>query len=71
MNCGCIVAAQKTSSKRFEMKQLIKSMKETNITVEKCILNAAHNVNMDCILGWQKNGVQHSYLEDYEDNFEE
>lgn len=66
MNCGCVVAAKKTSSKRREIKALIKQLKETSQDVDKCILKAAHNVNLDCIVGWKKNGQKHSFIEDYE-----
>lgn len=69
MNCGCVVAAKKTSSKRREIKELIKQLKATSEDVDKCILKAAHNVNLDCIVGWKKNGQKHSYIEDYELKF--
>ena len=63
MNCGCIVAAKKTSSKRREMKELIKVLKKTNPEVDQSIFNAARNVNMDCILGWQIDGNKYSFLD--------
>lgn len=63
MNCGCVVAAKKTSSKRREMKELIAKLKETNPDIDKCILKSAHNVNMDCIIGWSENGEKHNFLE--------
>ncbi|PKM52238.1 MAG: tRNA 2-thiocytidine(32) synthetase TtcA [Firmicutes bacterium HGW-Firmicutes-7] len=65
MNCGCIVAAKKTSSKRKEIKELIKQLKEKSEDVDKCILKAAHNVNLNCIVGWKKDGQKHSYIEEY------
>lgn len=67
MNCGCVVAAKKTSSKRREMKDLIKKLKETSADVDKCILKAAHNVNLDCIIGWQKSGQKHTFLDEFEE----
>ena len=67
MNCGCMVAAKKTSSKRLEMKALIKQLKASNPDVEKSILKSAHNVQMDCVVGWQKSGKMHNFLEDYFD----
>lgn len=66
MNCGCVVAAKKTSSKRQEMKELISKLKELNDDIDKCILRSAHNVNMDCIIGWKKNGVKYNFLDIYE-----
>jgi tRNA(Ile)-lysidine synthase TilS/MesJ len=65
MNCGCVVAAKKTSSKRREMKELIAHLKKTSPDIDKCILQSAHNVNMDCIVGWNSNGSKHNFLESY------
>ncbi len=64
MNCGCVVAAKKTSSKRREMKELVKELKKINPEVDQSIFNAARNVNMDCILGWQVNGQRYSFLDE-------
>lgn len=65
MNCGCVVAAKKTSSKRREMKELIAKLKETHEDIDKCILQSAHNVNMNCVVGWSKDGERHSFLDSY------
>lgn len=65
MNCGCVVAAKKTSSKRREMKELIATLKKTHPDVDKCILQSAHNVNMDGIVGWRSNGEKYSFLDEY------
>jgi tRNA(Ile)-lysidine synthase TilS/MesJ len=65
LNCACMVAAGKTGNKRFEIKALIKELNHRFKKADEFIFKAAQNVNMDCILGWQKNGRQHSYLEDY------
>ncbi|WHH60339.1 hypothetical protein [Petroclostridium sp. X23] len=54
MNCGCVVAAQKTSSKRREVKQLIKALKKNFDVVDKCIFQSAQNVNLNSVLGWEK-----------------
>lgn len=66
MNCGCVVAAQKTSSKRREIKELIKSLKEINPDVDKSIMQAAHNVNVDMIVGWQQNDKKYSFMDFYD-----
>lgn len=67
MNCGCIVAAQKTSSKRREVKELIKELKKNFSDVEKSIFQSAHNVNMDSIVGWEKKGKKYSFLDFYDE----
>lgn len=71
MNCGCVVAAGKTSSKRKEIKDLIANLKETFESVDMNIFRSAQNVNLDCILGYQKKGEKHSYLEFYDECIEE
>ena len=66
LNCACMVAAKKTGNKRYEIKDLIKSLGENFKDVEKSIFKAAENVNIDSVLGWQQDGVKHSFLENYE-----
>lgn len=67
MNCGCIVAANKTSSKRKEIKDLIAELKKTFKDVDKSIFNAGQNVNMDSIVGWEKDGKKYSFLDLYDE----
>ena len=67
LNCACMVAAKKTSNKRFEIKALVKELKESFADVDKSIFNAAQNVNMHRILGWRKNGKRYSYLDFYDE----
>lgn len=66
LNCACMVAAKKTGSKRYEIKDLIEEMKKTNPNVDKNIFMSAQNVYTDCILGYNFNGKSHSYLENYD-----
>jgi len=68
MNCGCVVAAGKTSSKRSEIKNLIKTLKETFKNVDKSIFQSANNVYIDSILGWKKEKEKYSYLDFYNKN---
>jgi len=55
MNCGCTVVAEKTSSKRREVKELIESLRKNQPDVDQLIFNAATNVNLEAILGYHKN----------------
>lgn len=66
MNCGCVVAANKTSSKRAEVKQLIKDLKTINPDVEKSIFASTKNVSVSSILGWNDNGEKTSFLDEYD-----
>lgn len=53
-------------SKRQEIKQLIKELKKTNPNIEKSIFNSIHSVCLDTMVGYKSNGVEHSFLENYE-----
>lgn len=62
---GCFLINDGTS-KRKEVKELIKTMKQVNPNVDQNIFKALDNVNLDCILGTKKDKAYHSFLEDYE-----
>lgn len=67
LNCACMVAAKKIGNKRYEIKDLIEQLKQNLKNVDKNIFKAAQNVNMDAILGWEKDGEKHSYLDFYDE----
>ena len=67
LNCACMVAAEKIGNKRYEIKDLIKQLKENFDGVEKSIFKAAENVSMDGILGWQKGDEKYSFLDVYDE----
>lgn len=54
------------TSKRAEMKNLIKKMKFINPNVDTNIFRSIHSVNLDTIIGYKKDGVQHSFMDDYD-----
>ena len=66
LNCACMVAAKKTGNKRYEIKDLIKSLGDNFQEVEKSIFRAAQNVYLDSVLGWEQDGKKHSFLERFE-----
>ncbi|NYV27464.1 tRNA 2-thiocytidine biosynthesis protein TtcA [Streptobacillus felis] len=65
MNCGCTVAAEKTSSKRRETKELIDQLSKLNPNIKKKILSSTFNVNVEKILGFKYKKDYFSYLDDY------
>lgn len=67
LNCACMVAAKKIGNKRYEIKDLISELKKNFNDVDKSIFRAAQNVSMDSILGWQKDGIDHSFLENFDE----
>mgnify|MGYP001771806824 FL=1 len=66
LNCACMVAAKKTGNKRYEIKDLIKSLGDNFQEVEKSIFRAAQNVYLDSVLGWEQDGKRHSFLDKFE-----
>lgn len=67
LNCACMVAAERTGNKRYEIKDLIKELSTKIDNLEINIMRAAQNVNMEAILGWQKGGKSYSYLDFYDE----
>ena len=54
-----------TSSKRLETKKLIAELKKENPFVESNIFNSVGNVNLDTVIAYKKDGVRHSFLDEY------
>ncbi|MCK5674135.1 MAG: hypothetical protein KAH95_12210 [Spirochaetales bacterium] len=68
MNCGCVVAAKKTSSKRREIKELIKTMGTSFQNVEKSIFNSTKNVFLEAVIGWKVGDEKNSFLDSYDES---
>jgi len=72
LNCACKITADLNenddgSSKRLEMKKLIRKMSEDNPNIPRNIFSSMHNVNLDCVITWKSHGQAHSFLETYDD----
>jgi len=67
MDCGCELSICRVSGKRNEVKKLIKEAKERFSESDKNIFRAAENVNLDSIVRWTKDGIEHSYYDDYDE----
>ena len=57
---------EENASKRLEIKELIKTLKETNPYVEGNIFKSVENVNLNTVVAYKKDGVKHSFLEHYD-----
>lgn len=72
LDCACSVTKKAdndvSTSKRAEVKALIKELKRTNPNVEKAIFNSIHKVNVDTLVGYKVNEEEHSFLEKFDDN---
>ena len=72
LNCACRFTEgcsliNDGTSKRLEMKELIKKLRKTNKDVDHNIFKAMDNINLNCVLGYVKNKEKHSFLDEYED----
>lgn len=56
-----------SSSKRKEIKNLIKELHKVNPFVEKNIFRSAENVNLKTIVAYKKDGIKHNFLDSYHD----
>ena len=56
-----------TSSKRLEVKNIIKNLKEKNPHIESNIFRSAENVQVDTLLAYKLKGVKHSFLENFDE----
>ena len=64
---GCSIINDGTS-KRKEIKELIKRLRLVNKNIDSNIFKSMDNINLECVLGTKKNGVYKSFLEDYDKN---
>ncbi len=74
INCACRFTENctlndddDTTSKRREMKKLIRKMKEVYDNADINVFRAMENVNLDCVLGFSKDGEKHNFLDEYKD----
>ena len=63
---GCSLINDGTS-KRKEMKELIKNLRKLNPNIDYNIFKSLDNVNLNCVFGVKKNGQYKSFLEDYDE----
>ena len=57
---------EENRSKRVEIKELIKKLKEVNQYVEGNIFKSVENVNLETVVAYKKDGVKHHFLDDYD-----
>ena len=69
INCACKFtkdcSINKEDSKRLEIKKLIDELKKVNKDIDQNIFTSTNNVNLNCIVGYHKNGKEYSFLDDY------
>ena len=70
LNCACRFTEScsvddDNTSKRKEIKNLIKELKKINPNIDNNIFKSLDNINLNCVLGTKTNKEYHSFLEDY------
>ncbi len=73
LQCACKFTENSTfrgdlenTSKRREIKQLIRQLRQINPFVENNIFKSVENVNLSTVIAYKQEGVRHHFLEDYE-----
>lgn len=71
INCACKFAervslSDEPVSKRKEMKELIKYLRELNPDIDYNVFKSLDNINLNCVLGTKKNGVYKSFMDEYD-----
>lgn len=56
---------EENRSKRVEIKELIRTLKQTNPYVEANIFKSVENVNLDTVVAYKQKNERHSFLEGY------
>jgi tRNA(Ile)-lysidine synthase TilS/MesJ/rhodanese-related sulfurtransferase len=62
---NCVSCGGGQGSKRDEMKRLVEQFRQTSPLIEGNIFKSVHNVNLGKVIGYTKDGVDHSFLENY------
>lgn len=72
INCACrftenCALTNDSTSKRKEIKELIRQLRKINKDVDYNIFKSVDNINLNCVLGTKKNGVYKSFLDEYDE----
>ena len=71
INCACRLTEgcsllNDGTSKRREVKELIKELRKKNSKIDYNIFKSIDNINLECVLGYKKEGTKHSFLDEYD-----
>ena len=70
INCACKFTEKNhinnENSKRKEIKALINNLRKINKNIDYSIFKSTSNINLNCILGYHKDGKKYSFLDDYD-----
>lgn len=66
INCCCPMSEKKLDSKRKEIKELIDDFRKKSPFIESNIFKSVENVNLNMILGYNKDGIDYNYIDNYD-----
>lgn len=71
LNCACKFTEEnndkvESSSKRLEMKRLIENLRRTSPYIEDSLFKCVDNINLEAVMGYKKDGVKYSFLDNYD-----
>jgi tRNA(Ile)-lysidine synthase TilS/MesJ len=71
INCACRFTEhcdinEAGDGKRSEMKRLISELRKERLNIDNNIFTALNNINMNCVLGYKKDGNYTSFLDEYD-----
>ena len=75
IKCACKITernakADDVGSKREEIKNLIKDLRNVNENVDMNIMRSTQNVNLDTLIAYKKKGITYNFLDEYYSNLE-
>ena len=69
LNCACRFTEMSRDheglSKRKEMKELIANLRTKYKDIDHNIFKSLDNINLNCVLGYHKDGERHTFLDDF------
>ncbi|HIR74751.1 TPA: tRNA 2-thiocytidine biosynthesis protein TtcA [Candidatus Ventrenecus avicola] len=67
LNCACKFTEKNLDGdgKRAEMKKVLAYLRSLNPDIDYNIYKSTTNVNLNCVLGYHKDGIKYDFLEDY------
>ena len=66
IQCACRITRSEGNSKRAEIKQLIRQLRETNPSVDMNIFRSAENVNLQTLISYHLGEERHHFLDDFD-----
>ncbi len=70
IQCACRITerihSEGLGSKRQEMKDLIKKLRQVNPNIDTNIFKSIHNINLETIIGYKKGNINYNFLDEYE-----